>query len=125
MRLLEIDEQHANLAIPHQVAHRIEHAVAVVAGKRDRLIVKNANKPWVAALIGHSRSALVIDSREEKHIPTFDERLHINHSCGALPIAKKLDCFNGAVCTCARSGLAANTSERVDIFSAPPHIGPA
>src|SRR5689334_22840059 len=75
MRLIEIDEQHANLAIPHEVAHGIEHAVAVVAGKRDRLVVKNANKPWVAALVGHCGSALVIDGREEKHIPTFDERL--------------------------------------------------
>src|SRR5262245_27474802 len=80
MRFLEIDEQHANLAIPHQIAHGIEHAVAVVAGKRDRLIVNNANKPRVAALVRHSWSALVIDSREEKHIPTFDERLMLRRN---------------------------------------------
>jgi hypothetical protein len=48
--LFEIDEQHADLGVPEQVTHRIEHAVAVVARKCDGLTVENANEPRIAAL---------------------------------------------------------------------------
>jgi hypothetical protein len=59
----EIDEQHADLGVPEQVTHRIEHAVAVVARKCDGLTVENANEPRIAALLGDSGSTLVIYGR--------------------------------------------------------------
>ena len=74
--------KHTNLVVPHQVAHRIKHAIAVVAGKRNRLMVKNANKSWIAAFVGHGRPALVIDSRQKKHVSTFDERLMLRRNFG-------------------------------------------
>jgi hypothetical protein len=58
--LFEIDEQHAHLGVPDQVTHRIEHAVAVIAGKREGLAAEDANESWIAALVGDSRSSLVI-----------------------------------------------------------------
>ena len=121
-------------------------------------IVKNANKPWVAALVGHSRSASVIDSREEKHIPTFDERVYApadfckHHTffdivsrkpvCRSAPAARdeRVHTTTGVAHSLLRKGLHAfelcglhmravrsrrDTSEPVDIFLAPPGIGPA
>src|SRR5690242_1306112 len=51
MRLLETNEQHADMPIPEQIAHRIKHAVAVITGKGDGLRVDRADESRVAALI--------------------------------------------------------------------------
>jgi hypothetical protein len=40
------------LWVPEQVTHGIEHAVAVVAGKRDSLAVEDANEPRIARVSG-------------------------------------------------------------------------
>ena len=71
--LFEIDEQHADLEVPEQVTHRIEHAVAIIARKCDGLTVENANEPWIAALVGDSGSTLVIYGRQKEHVTAFDE----------------------------------------------------
>ena len=49
--LFEIDEQHADLRVPEQITHGIEHAVAVVTRKRNRLAVEDANEPRIATLV--------------------------------------------------------------------------
>jgi hypothetical protein len=51
VRLFEINEQHADVLISEQVAHRIEHAVAVIAGKSDGLAVEDADEAQIATLI--------------------------------------------------------------------------
>ena len=75
MWLFEIDEQHADMRVPEQITHGIEHAVAVVAGKRNSLAVEDANEPRIATLVGDSRSSLVIYGRQKEHLTAFDERL--------------------------------------------------
>src|SRR6516225_5435897 len=75
MWLLEVDEQHADVVVSKQITHRIKHAVAIVAGKRDGFAVDYANESWIAALVRDSRPALVIDGRQKEHVTAFDKRL--------------------------------------------------
>src|SRR5262245_14041177 len=75
MRVLEVDEQQSDLVVPGDVAHRIEHAVAVVAGKRDRPVVEHPHESDVAALVGDGRPPLMVDARKPEHVPAFDEGL--------------------------------------------------
>jgi len=82
MRLLKVDKEHADLLIPEQVTHRIEHAVAIVTGKDDRLVIDNTNKAGIAALIGHCWSTLMINGRQKEHIAAFNERLMLGRDFG-------------------------------------------
>jgi hypothetical protein len=71
---------HADLGVPEQVTHRIEHAVAIVARNCDGLTVENANEPRIAAPVGDSGSTLVIYGRQKEHVTAFDERFVLSRN---------------------------------------------
>src|SRR5215475_1035321 len=82
MRLLKVDKEHADLLISEQVTHRIEHAVSIVTWKDDSLTIDDTNKPGIAALIGNSWSALMINGRQKEHVPAFNEGLMLGRDFG-------------------------------------------
>jgi hypothetical protein len=82
MRLLKVDKEHADLRISKQITHRIEHAVTIVTRKDDGLTIDNANKPGIAALLGHGWSALMINARQKEHVAAFNERLMLGREFG-------------------------------------------
>jgi replicative DNA helicase len=74
VRLLEVDEQHSDLAVSEQVTHRIEHAVAIVAGKGDGLAVENAN-----AVLAIAQLSRRVEKSDDKRPNLADLR-----ECGAI-----------------------------------------
>jgi hypothetical protein len=82
MRPFEIDKQQADLVVADKIAHRIEHAVAIVGGERQRLAIEHAHKTRFAAFVGHRRPALVIDGGEPEHVAALDERLVLRRDLG-------------------------------------------
>src|SRR5262249_45872258 len=68
--------------VPHEIAHGIEHAVAVVTGERDGLGIEHADEARVAALVRHRRSALVIDAGEKEHVAALDEGAMLRRNLG-------------------------------------------
>ena len=75
VRLYEIDEQQADVALPDDVAHRVEHAVAVEAGERQRLLVDDLDQPDWSTLVGDGGAAFLVDGGEEEHIARGNEGL--------------------------------------------------
>jgi len=71
---LEREEQQADLGVDEQVPERQEHAVAVVAGERDRVLVQNAHEAGIPALVRAVRPALLVGRRDEQHVDALDER---------------------------------------------------
>ena len=71
---LEVDEQQAHLRVRQQVPHREEHAVAVVAGERDRVLVEHLDEARIAALVRALRRPVLVRGREEEHVARLDER---------------------------------------------------
>src|SRR5687768_12932846 len=66
-RLLEIEEEQADIRIDPDIAQAAEHAVAVVAWERQLVRRGNAHKTRQAALVGALRPAVLIRRGEEKH----------------------------------------------------------
>ena len=75
--LLEVHEQHADASVAGDVAHRQEHAVAVVARERQRGVVDDPHEAGGAALVRHRRVAAAVDRAEEEERPRRDERLRL------------------------------------------------
>ena len=75
MRRFEVDEQDADAGVAADVAHRIEHAVAVVAGEGDGAFVHDFYEAGIAALVGTGRKAAGVDCRQEEHVAALDEGL--------------------------------------------------
>ena len=70
---LEVDEQQAHLRVREQVPHREEHAVAVVAGESDRVLVEHLDEARIAALVRALRRPVLVRGREEEHVARLDE----------------------------------------------------
>ena len=70
----EVDEQHPDVRVLEQVAHRQVHAVAVVVRERDRVLVEHADEAGVAALVRALRPAVGVGGGEEEHVHPLDER---------------------------------------------------
>jgi len=49
--MLEVDEQHADLAALRDVAHRQKHPVAVVIRERDGVLIEHSHEPRLAPLV--------------------------------------------------------------------------
>src|SRR5277367_1144227 len=64
----EIDEQQSSVWIHRQIAQRVEHAVAVVVGECDVLLVDHADETGIAAFMRYVGSALGIVRRNEKRV---------------------------------------------------------
>src|SRR6185503_7401873 len=73
LRTLEVDEEQADLRVDEEIAEALEHAVAVVARKRQRLRIHHADKAGPAALVRAVRAALRVGGGEEEHGPRLDE----------------------------------------------------
>ena len=69
----EVDEQQADLRVLQCVPHREIHAVAVVAGERDRVLVEDAHEARAAALVRALGLSVAIGSGEEEHVARLDE----------------------------------------------------
>ena len=73
LRTLEVDEEQADLRVDEEIAEALEHAVAVVAGKRQRLRIHHADEAGPPALVRAVRAALRVGGGEEEHGPGLDE----------------------------------------------------
>ena len=62
-----------DLRVDEQVAEALEHAVAVVAGERERRLVDHADESGPPALVRAVRAALRVGGGEEEHRPALDE----------------------------------------------------
>jgi len=69
---LEIDEEETHEGLLHHVAHRQEHAVAVVAWQQ-QVIAVDPDEALRTALLAHGRLAGGVDSRQEQHLAFRDE----------------------------------------------------
>jgi hypothetical protein len=85
VRPLEVDEQQADVALAQDVAHRVEHAVAVEAGERQRLVVDHLHEPRRAALVGDRRPPLRVDGGQEEHVARGDEGLLVGGKGAVRP----------------------------------------
>src|SRR5689334_4763792 len=61
--------------IPADIAHRQEHAVAVIAREYNRLRVDHAYETRRAPLIRAGRITAMIDSGQKKHVARFNKGL--------------------------------------------------
>jgi len=57
-----------------QVPDREVHAIAVVVGERERVLVEDRDEAWVAPLVGALRAPVGVGGREEEHVHPLDER---------------------------------------------------
>ncbi len=73
VRFFEGDEEQADFAVLRQIAHGHVHAVAVVVGEDQGPAVDHLDQADVAALVGDSRAAVVVDGGEKEHVLRFDE----------------------------------------------------
>src|SRR5512146_2473074 len=74
MRRLEIDEQHPDLVAGVDVAHRQEHAIAVVARENDGPGIHHSDETGRATFVRTGRIATMVDRGEKEHIASFDKR---------------------------------------------------
>src|SRR4051812_45180588 len=70
---LDVDEEQAHCRVDQDVARGQVHAVAVVAGKGQRVRVQHTDEARLAALVGAGRPALGVGCREEEHVAVLDE----------------------------------------------------
>ena len=73
--LVQIDEQQPDVRIDQQIAEALEHAVAVVIGKRQFGVRRHAHKARRAALERAVRPAFGVGGGDEEIDRAFDERL--------------------------------------------------
>src|SRR5208283_884462 len=69
---VEIDKQQSSVWIHRQIAQRVEHAVAVVVGECEVLVVDYPDKTGIAALMRYVGSALGIIRRNEERVRARD-----------------------------------------------------
>jgi hypothetical protein len=62
------------VSVDEHVARREIHAVAVVAGERDRPLVEDADEAGVAALVRAVGPAVGVGGGHEDHVAALDER---------------------------------------------------
>ena len=74
IRVREADEEQPDVRVLPQISHRDVHAVPVVVGERDRLLVHDAHESGLAALVRAVRAALFVRRRDEEHVDVLDER---------------------------------------------------
>src|SRR5262245_59832511 len=75
------DEQQANMRVHNQIAEALEHAVAVVIGKRQLRGIGNAHESRHAALERAIGPPTSVGSRQEKIGGAFDESLVVCTEC--------------------------------------------
>lgn len=73
MRRLKVHQQHADLIIQGNIAHRQEHAVAVVAWISQSTLIEHFDETGMPALIGTGGISSMIDGAQEEHVATFYE----------------------------------------------------
>ena len=67
-RSLHVDEQHADLCVGVDVAHREVHAIAVIAWELDGSFVDHPHEAHRPALIRHGWPTVGVDGREKEKI---------------------------------------------------------
>ena len=67
------DEQHADFAMLQDVAGAHEHAVAVVVGEGDGVVINDADEARVAAPVRAIEISGGITAGEEEHVALFHE----------------------------------------------------
>src|SRR5258705_5445765 len=73
LRALEVDEEQADLRVDEEIAEALEHAVAIVARKRQRLRTHHADEAGPPDLVRALRAAFRVGGGEEEHGPRLDE----------------------------------------------------
>src|SRR3990170_4227841 len=71
---LKVDKQHPDVRVHHEVSETLEHAVAIVARKCERLCVQYPDKSRQAPLVGAVGPPLCVGCGEEEQRPALDER---------------------------------------------------
>src|SRR3990172_7875432 len=71
--VLEIDEEDADLLRLEDVPHRQVHAVPVVVGEGDGVVVDDADEAGLAALVGAVGVPLLVDGGDKEHVHVLDE----------------------------------------------------
>src|SRR5262245_25710663 len=77
------DEQQANMRVHNHIAEALEHAVAVVIGKRHLRGIRNAHESRHATLERAIGPPASVGGRQEKIGGAFDESLVVCTECGS------------------------------------------
>ena len=86
------------MRVDEQVPERQVHAVSVVAGEREVVLVEHAHEPRLAALVGALRAAFGVSRCEEEHVEALDESLAL----GGDPVPARLEALVESVGKAAR-----------------------
>src|SRR5262245_45493441 len=70
---LEVDDEQAHVPGREQSAGSQEHAVPVVDGKREGVLVDDADEAGLAPLVGALRLSVLVGRGDEEHVPGLDE----------------------------------------------------
>ena len=70
---LEVDEEKAHVMRRGNVAHGEIHAISVVVGKGEGLVIDHGHEARVSSLVGAGRLSCGIDGCEKEHVEAFDE----------------------------------------------------